>query len=66
MGAGVEQNYLHPINGSGIRFSCIEDGAWMVTNQNKTSSFILDLKFITTLNLNLILIIYFYLGCVDL
>jgi hypothetical protein len=37
------------------KFSCIRDGAWMVNNQNKTSSFILNSKFITILNLVLIL-----------
>ncbi len=44
-----------------MRFSCIEDGAWTINNQNKTSSFILDSKFITKLNIVLILFIAFIL-----
>lgn len=54
------QALLMPMN-----FSCIKDGAWMVNNQNKTSSIILDSKLIAVLNLVLILFYYFYLGCMD-
>jgi len=48
---GVYQNYLHPGDVGDTRFSCIGNGAWMVSNQNKTSSFSLDSKFIKTKNI---------------